>query len=95
VTITFTNADRFTYTVGSGSTAVTAASWVRSGLYNVPTSVSGTALAYRITPVEYCSDVNLTTCTLATTPAPRRRAFPTRLMCASARRRPTRSRRAW
>jgi len=68
VTITFTNADRFTYTVGSGSTAVTAGSWCASGLYNVPTSVSGTALAYRITPVEYCSDVNLTTCTLATTP---------------------------
>jgi len=76
VTITFTNADRFTYTVGSGSTAVTAGSWVRSGLYNVPTSVSGTALAYRITPVEYCSDVNLTTCTLATTPGTAPAGFP-------------------
>src|SRR5438105_11360334 len=36
--------------------------WVRTGLYNVASSVTGPANAYAVIPVEYCSDADLTNC---------------------------------
>ena len=62
--VTVVNANTFQYTM-SGLVAIAVAvagRWVRSDLYNDRQSVNGAALAYTITPVEYCSDVNLTNC---------------------------------
>jgi hypothetical protein len=65
-----TGANTFQY-VSSNNSAVAAISgaWVRTGLYNVAGNVNGTAISYRITPIEYCSDVNLTTCVEVIPPA--------------------------
>src|SRR5207302_2693355 len=53
----------FTYTTGSsGAIGATAGFWVRTGLYNVASSVTGPANAYAVIPVEYCSDADLTNC---------------------------------
>jgi hypothetical protein len=56
----------FTYTgSNTGATATSGTlTWIRTSLYNAVTALSGTIspTAYTITPVEYCSDVNLTTC---------------------------------
>src|SRR5882672_8036546 len=62
ITVPVGSTTTFTYTgSNSGSTSGNVA-WVRTGLYNVASTVTGPAIAYSITPVEYCSDVNLTTC---------------------------------
>ncbi|HKW36483.1 MAG TPA: PilC/PilY family type IV pilus protein [Burkholderiales bacterium] len=76
VTITWISADKFSYqsscSGGGGSsctTQSTAGSWVRTGLYNDTGNVTAQApAAYRIVPLEYCADANLTDCILATTP---------------------------
>src|SRR6267378_7376340 len=63
-TITVLDADRFTYVSGTSATVSvgTALTWVRTGLYNFANSVTGTANAYAVIAVEYCSDANLTNC---------------------------------
>ena len=63
VTITVSTSTTFTYDLGtSGTIASTAGFWVRTGLYNNVSTSSGPPVSYGITPVEYCSDVNLTNC---------------------------------
>ncbi|PYR16397.1 MAG: hypothetical protein DMF98_28130, partial [Acidobacteria bacterium] len=64
VTAAVTKVDNNTFTYPSGSTGAqtSSGSWVRTGLYNVGSSVTGTANAYAVVPVEYCSDGNLTNC---------------------------------
>jgi len=58
----------FQYSSSSG-TGTIAGTWVRTGLYNVlQSSPAANPIVYTITPVEYCSDAALTTCTMATTP---------------------------
>jgi len=76
-TPTVTNATQFTYTgANSGSTSGNA-SWARTGLYNIlDSSPSANPIVYRITPTEYCSDPNLSTCTLAATPGTAPAGFP-------------------
>src|SRR2546425_270518 len=58
--VTVLTANTFTFT--SGGTHSGTFTWVRTGLYNVASSVTGTANAYAVIPVEYCSDANLTNC---------------------------------
>src|SRR5439155_19441231 len=58
--VTVLTANTFTFT--SGGTHSGTFTWVRTGLYNVASSVTGTANAYAVIPVEYCSDGNLTNC---------------------------------
>ncbi len=61
-TVTVENADKFNY-VSSGTTAQSLpGSWVRTGLYNIASNVNGPAVAYRIVPVEWCKDPQLTDC---------------------------------
>jgi type IV pilus assembly protein PilY1 len=61
-------ATTFQYTSSTG-TGTIAGTWVRTGLYNVlQSSPASNPITYRITPVEYCSDAALTTCTVAATP---------------------------
>jgi Tfp pilus tip-associated adhesin PilY1 len=75
--VTVITANSFSYQSGtSAATTTNVGSWVRTGLYNVASGVNGAALTYTITPVEYCSDVLLTTCTLATTPGTAPSGFP-------------------
>jgi len=77
--ITVTSPTTFTYTVGGGSAiAATPGFGVRTGLYNVRTPVNGAPAVYRITPVEYCSDVALTNCIQVIPPAvpPASHPFP-------------------
>src|SRR3989442_2546116 len=63
VTVTVVTATQFTYASGGGSTIASRAGfWVRNGLYNVASSVTGPAVAYRIVPVEWCTDAALTDC---------------------------------
>ena len=70
VVITVASSSQFTYAVGGGGTsASTAGFWVRNGLYNATGSVTGPALAYRIVPVEWCADPNLTDCIEVIPPA--------------------------
>jgi type IV pilus assembly protein PilY1 len=70
VTVTVVSATQFTYGSSGGTTiASTAGFWVRNGLYNVTSTVNGPALAYRIVPVEYCADPNLTDCIEVIPPA--------------------------
>jgi type IV pilus assembly protein PilY1 len=70
VTVTAVTATTFTYTTGSsGTVASTAGFWVRTGLYNVEKTATGPAIAYRIVPVEYCADANLTDCIEVIPPA--------------------------
>lgn len=63
-TVTVIDANTFRYTSGTSATvsSATAVTWVRTGLYNVGSTVNGTALAYAIVPVDYCSDPNLANC---------------------------------
>jgi type IV pilus assembly protein PilY1 len=83
-TITVTSPTTLTYTTGtSGTIAPTAGFGVRVGLYNVTSTVSGPVppvppAAYRITPIEYCSDANLTNCIEVIPPAvpPASHPFP-------------------
>src|SRR5881296_289149 len=56
VTVTVVSATQFTYGGSGGTIASTAGFWVRNGLYNVASSVTGPAVAYRIVPVEWCTD---------------------------------------
>src|SRR5882762_6290018 len=67
--VTAVTATTFTYSTGGGSTASTAGFWVRNGLYNVASSVTGPAVAYRIVPVEWCTDAALTDCNEYAPPA--------------------------
>src|SRR5207302_1658083 len=70
VIVTVVNVTKFTYTVGtSGNIGNTAGFWVRNGLYNVASSVTGPAVAYRIVPAEWCADANLTDCIEVVPPA--------------------------
>src|SRR5436309_5673512 len=63
VTVTVVSATQFTYGSSGGSTITsTAGFWLRNGLYNVASSVTGPAVAYRIVPVEWCTDAALTDC---------------------------------
>src|SRR6185503_16592488 len=72
-TVTVVDANTFTYTQTGGTTTVIntapAATWVRTGLYNARGTVNGTAMSYYLTPIEWCSDVNLTNCVEAIPPA--------------------------
>src|ERR1043165_8319656 len=68
--ITVTGANTFTYVAASTPTGSPGtANWVRTGLYNVVNNNTGPAKAYHITPVEWCSDVNLTNCVEVIPPA--------------------------
>src|SRR4029077_10831527 len=70
VVVTVASTSQFTYAVGGGGTSsATAGFWVRSGLYNATASVTGPALAYRIVPIEWCADPNLTGCIEVIPPA--------------------------
>ncbi len=69
VTVTVVTATQFTYAVSGSTIASTAGFWVRNGLYNVASTVTGPAIAYRIVPVEYCADPNLTDCVEVIPPA--------------------------
>src|SRR2546430_2358347 len=64
VTITKVDNDSFTYPYPGGGNGLQtgSGSWVRTGLYNVTSTVNGPALAYRIVPVAYCADPALTDC---------------------------------
>lgn len=70
------DANHFTYDSGTTGAATGSGSWVRTGLYNSVTTVTGPAVSYYITPVEWCSDVNLTLCTRVTPPATPPAGFP-------------------
>ena len=72
------DADHFTYDSGSGNTSAQtgSGSWVRTGLYNSVSTVTGPAVSYSITPVEWCSDVNLTLCVRVTPPAAPPAGYP-------------------
>ena len=69
VTVAFVSATQFTFGGSGGAIASTAGFWVRNGLYNVASSVNGPAGAYRIVPVEWCTDSNLTDCNEYAPPA--------------------------
>ena len=60
--VTAVTATTFTYAVSGGTIASTPGFWVRTGLYNVASSINGPAVAYRIVPVEHCTDAALTDC---------------------------------
>jgi len=63
-------ATTFTYAIkGNSNIPSTAGFWVRDGLYNVASSVNGPAVAYRIVPVEHCTDAALTDCIEVIPPA--------------------------
>jgi len=71
VTVTRVDADNFTYTTATSGaiTPAVAGFWLRTGLYNVASTVSSQpAVAYRITPVEFCTDAALTDCIEITPP---------------------------
>ncbi|MGB5080316.1 MAG: PilC/PilY family type IV pilus protein [Burkholderiales bacterium] len=78
--VTFVDANTFTYTTGSLGTITpaVAGSWVRNGLYNAESAVNGPAVAYQITPIEHCRDPNLTDCIEVIPPAtpPATHPFP-------------------
>jgi len=64
------NADKFTYAnTGANVTPDVTGDWVRTGLYNVASTINGPAVAYQITPIEYCTDPNLTDCIEVIPPA--------------------------
>lgn len=60
LSVTVLNSTQFTFT--TTQTISGTFSWVRTGLYDFGTQVSGPAVAYAIVPVEYCADPNLTNC---------------------------------
>jgi type IV pilus assembly protein PilY1 len=70
--ITVVDADTFTYDSGTTTAQTTVTGqWARigTGLYNQRGTVSGTAVSYFITPIEYCTDVNLNNCVEVIPPA--------------------------
>ncbi len=69
--VTVLNANTFTYSapVGVPATQAGTTSWIRTGLYNVASAINGPAMAYTITPIEYCTDANLTNCVEVIPPA--------------------------
>src|SRR5438477_366205 len=67
--VTAVTATTFTYAVNGGTITSTAGFWVRNGLYNVTSTITGPALAYRIVPVEWCTDAALTDCNEYAPPA--------------------------
>ena len=66
--ITVTSTTTFTYT-GTSATINVAGTWVRDGLYNIGTTISTPAMSYFITPIEYCTNANLTDCQQVIPPA--------------------------
>ncbi len=75
--ITVTGTNTVTYTTGtSGTIASTAGFGVRTGLYNVASNVAGPPLAYRIFPLEWCADANLSDCIEVIPPATTTAAHP-------------------
>ena len=69
VAITFISPTSFRYTsTATNAQAGTPGLWVRTGLYNTDSTVTGSSYYYSITPVEHCSDANLTICTLSSVP---------------------------
>src|SRR6267154_1119455 len=62
ITVPVGSTTTFTYGGSNNGSTSGNVAWVRTGLYNVASTINGSAIAYSITPVEYCSDVNLTTC---------------------------------
>jgi type IV pilus assembly protein PilY1 len=78
VVITKIDDDSFRFTTGTSSNVASGAmTWARTGLYNIlDSNPTANPIVYRITPVEYCSDANLTLCTLATTPGTAPAGFP-------------------
>jgi type IV pilus assembly protein PilY1 len=62
--IAVVDANNFTYSGSSSGSSLSSGtvSWVRTGLYNVMSTSNGAPPVYSITPVEWCSDVNLTIC---------------------------------
>jgi len=67
--VTAVTANSFDYTSTASTAQSLSGSWVRTGLYNIAKNVNGPAVAYTITPVEYCTDINLTNCTEYIPPA--------------------------
>jgi type IV pilus assembly protein PilY1 len=67
--ITKIDANQFSYVSSSSGSSSGNVTWVRNGLYNNTNTASGPAVSYYITPVEWCSDVNLTLCVRVTPPA--------------------------
>jgi type IV pilus assembly protein PilY1 len=61
-TITVASATTFTYSGSNNGSTSGNVVWVRTDLYNNVSTSSGPAIAYSITPVEYCRDVSLTDC---------------------------------
>src|SRR5439155_8654454 len=60
--VTVVDADTFTYDSSKNTAQSASGSWLRTGLYNVASTVNGPGLAYRIVPVEWCTDEALTDC---------------------------------
>jgi Tfp pilus tip-associated adhesin PilY1 len=73
VTAVTTNTFSYASTTGVGTPTGT---WVRTGLYNVSSNLSGPAISYYITPVEYCADTALTNCVEVIPPAAPPAGFP-------------------
>ncbi|HVQ53485.1 MAG TPA: hypothetical protein VMS92_25920, partial [Mycobacterium sp.] len=67
--VTAVTATTFQYVSSNNSALTSSGAWVRTGLYNVASNVNGSAISYKITPIEYCSDVNLSTCSEVIPPA--------------------------
>ena len=69
-TVTSVTPTSFSYSSSNGSTTTPANStWVRTGLYNVVSSSNTAPAVYRISPLEYCRDLNLTDCVEVIPPA--------------------------
>jgi type IV pilus assembly protein PilY1 len=67
--ISVTSTTTFTYTGSTSGSSSGTVAWVRTGLYNVVSSTNTSPAVYRITPLEYCRDVNLTDCVEVIPPA--------------------------
>lgn len=68
--ITKVDANTFTYVAGATPTGSPGTlNLVRTDLYNVASNIAGPAVSYTITPVEWCSDANLTSCVQVIPPA--------------------------
>ena len=68
--VTVLSADTFTYSATAQPALTTGTtSWIRTGLYNVAGAINGPPMAYTITPIEYCTDANLTNCVEVIPPA--------------------------
>ncbi|HEX4984926.1 MAG TPA: PilC/PilY family type IV pilus protein [Burkholderiales bacterium] len=70
-TVTVTASNTFTYTVSNTSSASSTSCTVtpKRGAFDWQASIYGSPYYFTISPKEYCSDRNLTTCVLATSPS--------------------------